>query len=759
MYTEKYSGTLKLSFWFAIVLFFMGLKIHAQSKEEVKLLRSQFAKSTESDSKRVELLLAMGRTILFKEGELKADLDSAISFNNQAWAISKILNYKPGIGKSILLEGQIYRERGDRKKSWETVSKAVAYFEKNNMPGLKAEGYTELGQHFGSDGKDLDNKIRYFELAIPLFKKGNVFKKQADALKDLGDFYQLKGDFEKSQRVLDQAFAIYKVIHFKDLQGIYSLYSSNYRTKGNFQLALKYALMAAKTAEDIGDGSLQLGTIYNRLALAYYDLKNNDMATSYFQKSLDIALKYKDIPSINVLSVNLASLYYRKKKFTETLRIIKMIAHDYPPKDPGNKLRLTYMFVVSYTMLKQYDKAKIYYDQILIDYKNLKENDPGTDFILAAIITYLQQTGQSEKTYPYLEVLKKYCIATNNLIRLSELEGMYVKSDSAQGKYLDAMVHFKHYKILSDSIFNIDRTKQFAALQIQFDTEKKDRNIKLLEQQAQLQKTRIEKDTVTRYVFIGSLVVLILFLGLVYNRYRLKQRTNKKLEIKQEQINEQNELLRKLLTEKEWLLKEIHHRVKNNLQIVISLLNTQSAYLDNEDALLAIQNSQHRMHAMSLIHQKLYQSENLASIDISWYIQELVGYLRDCFDTDKRISYKLDTEPIELDVAQAVPLGLILNEAISNAIKYAFPEKAKGQVMITLKKINDKTCQLIIADNGIGLPDDFEAENRDSLGMNLMIGLSSQLDGTFDIQNNNGLTVTITFTKSQQLMDADDHPK
>lgn len=210
-------------------------------------------------------------------------------------------------------------------------------------------------------------------------------------------------------------------------------------------------------------------------------------------------------------------------------------------------------------------------------------------------------------------------------------------------------------------------------------------------------------------------------------------------------------MIKKLYHEKEWMINEIHHRVKNNLQVVISLLNTQSAYLDNKDAILAIQNSQHRMHAMSLIHQKLYQSENLATIDISWYIYELVKYLSDHFDVEKKINFEIDTEKLELDVAQAVPLGLILNEAVSNAIKHAFPDGEKGIIKISLKKMHAETNELTIADNGIGLAEDFKSENSNSLGMNLMIGLTDQLGGTFDYKNTNGLTIIITFIKNNKI--------
>lgn len=271
------------------------------------------------------------------------------------------------------------------------------------------------------------------------------------------------------------------------------------------------------------------------------------------------------------------------------------------------------------------------------------------------------------------------------------------------------------------------------------------------EEELKLEELQRHNDSIIRNVFIGSSIFLVLFIALLYSRFKLKRKTKKQLEIKRKQIREQNDLNKKLLNEKEWLLKEIHHRVKNNLQIVISLLNTQSAYLDNEDALMAIQNSQHRMHAMSLIHQKLYQSDNVARVDMSWFIDELVLYMKDCFATDKKINFVLDTEKVYLNAAQSVPMGLIINEALNNAIKYAFPLDRKGEVQISLKNTGQNNYELIIADNGIGLPYNFKETKRDSLGMNLMIGLSNQIDGTFDIKNDNGLKIKITFTKNKEF--------
>ncbi|MEP6932214.1 MAG: histidine kinase dimerization/phosphoacceptor domain -containing protein [Flavobacterium sp.] len=730
-----------------VVFFLMNMQGIAQSKEDPNLLKKKIA-AAKSDSKKVELLLALSNYYLTKPGEFKADLDSANTLNSEARQLSNSLDYKAGKGKTILLEAQIYRESGDSKKALILTNNALAYSKKNNVPVLQADAYKELCAYKGYEKEDIQEKIKYLETAIPLYRKNRAFKKQADALKDLADYYGSIEENQKALQLLENAVAIYKAIGFKELQGAYTLMSDNYGILQNTQLSLQYALMAEKTAEEVHDTSYQLCTIYNHLALAYYDLLKYDLAFSNFEKALNIALDSKNVGDINTISYNLASLYCQQKNYREALRTLKRTAKDYPPKDDITKVRQRFIFTVCYSMLKQLDNAKPYYEQILKDYE---ASDAGLAYKLTAIIIYLQQSGQVEKTYAYIEKFKEFAKKSNKLILYSQIELLSFQSDHASKKYESAIRHLQQHQRLRDSLFNVEKLKQSAALQLQFETEKKDKNIKLLTQQGKLQEIQIQKDLVIRYVFIGSVVVLVLFLMLLYNRFRLKKKTNEQLEIKRQQINEQNELNKKMLIEKEWLLKEIHHRVKNNLQIVISLLNTQSAYLDNEDALMAIQNSQHRMHAMSLIHQKLYQSDNLANIDMSWYIYELISYMKECFDTDRNINFVLDTEKVYLDVAQAVPLGLIINEAINNTIKYAFPSGRKGDVNVSLKNTGENDYQLIISDNGVGLPDHFETVERNSLGMNLMIGLSDQIDGTFDMENNNGLKITITFTRNMEF--------
>ncbi|MFC0513004.1 sensor histidine kinase [Mucilaginibacter angelicae] len=337
---------------------------------------------------------------------------------------------------------------------------------------------------------------------------------------------------------------------------------------------------------------------------------------------------------------------------------------------------------------------------------------------------------------------------TAGLNKNSQIKNRLSRSDtaSASEKRLPASKYHQEYKGINDSARSKSLEKQLAELQQQIDINKKHQHTQFLVQQAQIQRNRARNETTTRYIFITSLIMSGVFAGMMYNRYRIKKLSSDSLTAKQQEINDKNELLQILLTEKEWLLKEIHHRVKNNLQIVISLLNTQSSYLESEDALQAIRNSQQRMYAISLIHQKSYQSENMETIDIPDYICDLVEYLKEYFKNDKRIEFISDLEPLKLDVGQAVPLGLILNEAISNSVKYAFDSiNSHNIITIQLSRINEWFYRLCIFDNGKGLPEGFDPDESNSLGINLMRGLAQQLNGELEIVSTGGLSVCVNF--------------
>ncbi|KAF2514746.1 sensor histidine kinase [Flavobacterium zhairuonense] len=729
------------------MFFSVHSKAQTQLKKNPKELKTRIAE-TNDDHLKVDLLLLLSAYYLNKDHEYKSDLDQADSANLQARQLGTQLNYKSGIGKSILLNAQINREKGDSEKGLKKAKEALQYSKQNNLTELQADAYLELSMY----GESLDERIKYKEMAIPLLIKLGAKAKQAGVLKETGELYLMNENEEKGLTLLKESLLLYQSIKFPHLQGVYNLLSDGYTHTGNFAGALKYALLAEKTALAVRDSSLQLSAIYNHVGMAYLNLQKKNNAAEYFYKGLEIAKKHKDTDYVRTIGDNLCSTFILQKKGNDALQLLKEMQANYPSYDEERLIKENYLFLGIYRVLNNNEKATVYYKKLVAYCGKYAEKSAENGMpILRSFARYHYQLKNYTDLYPILYRLDSLATASNNPIMLSDNYLIWFKADSSRGKYLDAIKHYQLYKNILDTIYKGETNKQINNLQIEFDTDKKDRNIDLLTQQAKVQQIQIQKDNVVKYVFIGSVLVLILILGLLYNSFRIKKKKNEELEIQRQQINEQNELNKKMLLEKEWLLKEIHHRVKNNLQIVISLLNTQSAYLDNEDALLAIQNSQHRMHAMSLIHQKLYQSDNLSNIDMSWYIYELINYMKECYDTDGKINFVLEIKNTCLDVAQAVPLGLITNEAISNAIKYAFPLDKKGEIFISLKNIEQNVYQLIIADNGIGLPENFNYAERDSLGMSLMTGLSSQIDGIFEMKNDNGLKIKVTFTRNNEF--------
>jgi two-component sensor histidine kinase len=209
-------------------------------------------------------------------------------------------------------------------------------------------------------------------------------------------------------------------------------------------------------------------------------------------------------------------------------------------------------------------------------------------------------------------------------------------------------------------------------------------------------------------------------------------------------ITQKNAALQQLVTDKEWLLKEVHHRVKNNLHTVICLLQSQALYLE-EDALKAIEISRHRIYAMSLIHQKIYQAEDIRTVDMTIYLPEFIHYLRDSFGDPDHIQFQLTIEPIKLDVSQAIPIALIVNEAVTNAIKYAFPGGRPGTIAILLQQL-DGHIKLTVKDNGVGMDAVLLDMELNSLGIQLMKGLAREINGAIAFDIDRGTRISLIFS-------------
>jgi two-component system, sensor histidine kinase PdtaS len=201
------------------------------------------------------------------------------------------------------------------------------------------------------------------------------------------------------------------------------------------------------------------------------------------------------------------------------------------------------------------------------------------------------------------------------------------------------------------------------------------------------------------------------------------------------------------LVEKNTLLQEIHHRVKNNMQIISSLLNLQIKYVDDGKAVDVLKESQNRVKSMAMIHDKLYMSEDLTRINFVEYINSLVSNLFYSYNIDEEIKPILKIDNLSLNMETAVPCGLIISELVSNSLKYAFPDGMIGEIFISLKSDGDD-YELIIGDNGIGLSEEFDIKNTKTLGLMLVTSLTEQIDGKISINRDHGTRYTIVFKES-----------
>jgi two-component sensor histidine kinase len=200
------------------------------------------------------------------------------------------------------------------------------------------------------------------------------------------------------------------------------------------------------------------------------------------------------------------------------------------------------------------------------------------------------------------------------------------------------------------------------------------------------------------------------------------------------------------LHEKDVLLKEIHHRVKNNLQIIISLLNLQSGYIKDEQTLKAVKDGQNRVRSMALVHEKFYQSDELTEINFDEYVEKLCQFLFQSYgDNNDRIKLIVKAEDVAFDMDTAMPCGLLINEIVSNSLKYAFPNDIEGEIKIELKKLPESLILMSISDNGVGISEDINFEKAESLGLQLITALASQLDGELKILRGTGTEILVSF--------------
>ena len=748
--------------FFAIILVVFSV-VHtrvfaAGTDSEQELLKA--LRMAPNDTARVNAMIMLAHFYVNKPGEDEKDMSSAMVYAVKAGKLSKRNAYPRGIGGYYMIQAQIAREKGKREESRQYALQAFRLFQKETRYVLDlAEANLELSNSYNlSTDAEVANKIRYYQRGVDLLRKAapNTIK-LADALKFLGDLYNIKDDNEKSVALLMESLTVYRKNKYDKLQDVYSLLGAVLSSMGNTREGLKYLLLAGKTAEAYGDSSSTVVTIYNRMGTVYNGMNQLENAARAFKKSLFLAERNKDKDAILFVSSNLAWVYIRINKSSKAIGVLTSALKRCSATDTAQKIDLNTTLMEAYLKTNQLHLAMECYKRTRNDVKSFYTYDfLQVNYYNASAKLFLA-IGDFDKMANTIDSFKVASNKTKSVRDLAAVELFCFQLDSALGKPWPALEHYKKFKVLSDSLNMRNHDKQLARFQAEFESDKKDleisnkaKDIHLLQSQASLRERALSGERTSRNLLIAGIVLLVMLLGLAYSRYIIKKNANLQLEQQQKAINEQNQSLKGLLTEREWLLKEIHHRVKNNLQIIISLLDSQSVYLSDDSALGIIRESQHRMNCISLVHQKLYQDDNLSGIEMRDYISDLIEYMKDSFGTGSKVRFVTDVDRLMLDVSQAVPLGLILNEAITNTLKHAFAGIDNCVVTVRLK-VMAGVIDLFIGDNGSGLPVDFDVSNSHSLGMSLIHGLTRQLGGELEFYNNKGLVIRIRLTRLKIL--------
>lgn len=511
----------------------------------------------------------------------------------------------------------------------------------------------------------------------------------------------------------------------------------DYEKIGDLSSALKYIFIAANIAEK-GNDLVSMAIVYNSIGTIYRIQNNERLAILYMNKAIEI---HKRINSPNVLGddynnlgeIHRVSHHYELAmiNFKKAFDIYLSLKNDYYLAYAAGNIGLVF------AALGQKDSATFYISKAADILRIKNDYYPITVYLIESANVYLKEGNTEEALKEAIQALE---ISRTRNFREQVRDASKILSEiyTHRKDYKNAFQALQQYYNAKDSISNNKVIGDMAEMRADYEVSKKESEIKGLEAINTL-RTRINVG-----LSIGVFLVIVLSVFLFRLNRNLKT-ANLQLSQQKVELEQKNEIIRASLEEKETLLKEIHHRVKNNLQIISSLLSLQSQGVKNKKMLDAFQESQQRLHSIALIHQKLYQNENLARINIQSYIDDLVGTIHQSFHSKHRnIDFQVTAEGIDLDIDTAVPLGLIVNELATNAYKYAFSQVKDGILTISMKR-NMDMYRLIIKDNGPGIPENINIFETESLGLRLVSILSRQLQGKLEVKSDNGAAFYLDF--------------
>lgn len=501
------------------------------------------------------------------------------------------------------------------------------------------------------------------------------------------------------------------------------------RRAGQNQESLDNFLKALNILQDKKDTpSVRFeASIINNLSGIYFDMGQLDKAREFTEKSIARAEELGDGDQLAYSYVGLALIADNEGKWEEAILAHKEAAkyideHHVDYLRGFNKLNLAEI----YERQNQLQNAEKTYKELVVDPTvNIEVNLSA----LANLSKMQNQAGHTEEAIRLASQLLAEATERKMISHIRDAHHLLYMAYQIQGDYRRALASHEDYMVYKDSLVNTEAINALNELEKKYETEKKEREIETLALKNEQNELQLEKQASERMLYLVAIVTLLIVVGLVLWQFSQKSKFNRIL-------TDKNGTISKALHEREVLLKEIHHRVKNNLQIISSLLNLQARFIKDKSAIDAVQEGRNRVKSMALIHQKLYQQENIEGINMPEYIDNLTRALLTSYKIkDERITVDKNVASINLDIDTAIPLGLILNELLTNSLKYAFPKNEKGTLKICLLQ-EAETLMLEVADNGVGM--DSSRKSEGSFGMTLIDSLAEKLNATVESVQENG---------------------
>lgn len=504
----------------------------------------------------------------------------------------------------------------------------------------------------------------------------------------------------------------------------------------DYQAALNLFLDAIRYFETEENLRGMAGT-YNSIAAAYENMGRDSLTEVYFHKSLKTSEAAERWYSVAIALNNLSNVAHRRGAFADAENYIRRALIELE-KTPGRVAEFKPMFLanLSNCLIEQgrFPEADSIC-QVILEAPALNKY-----FLAVAKLNYGKSLVKQKKITAALGNLKsaEQLIEENQFNNL-RTDMLLFLSEAYEEKNQPALAlkYLKEYQTLNDSIFNQEKAKALASALQEYEAEKKDQQIKLLASENQLQEIKLENNKKQKWAMLAGIAALLLIIGLALHNGRIRAKANTALRSK-------NKIIENTLEEKELLLKEIHHRVKNNLQIITSLLRLKSHYVEDENALQVLSDSRNRLRSMSLLHERLYQHDVLTTIDASAYFDDLTKELVQSYqNTEKDIRVVQNIEPLKLDIETLIPLGLIATELMTNALKHAFAGQEKGIIDVSLLQKNEK-IQLKVKDNGAATQP-AQAEPGKGFGSRMVQVFADKMEAELTIRRQGGYAVELVF--------------